>query len=200
MQNQILARFGLIWNQSEFGAFSVTQLPSRRSEVALAEENPKLSPFPCACVCRNTRVVGLLKRLLTNGLVRCGVKFYRLWRQKLRLPENKMKKKKKTTRRPSRNPRKRANLVGWWDVLWVRGEQPVQPQWTKKSRRNLGVDLGSAFPREQEQQMRGERRSGWAAILPFPKLLGREKQGKVFPLQGRSFPSGCEQTEIRGAA
>lgn len=42
----------------------------------------------------HTRAVELLKMLLTNGLVRCGVKFYRLWRQKLHLPAKKKKKDK----------------------------------------------------------------------------------------------------------
>lgn len=42
-----------------------------------------------------TRAVELLKTLLTNGLVWCGVKFYRLWRQKLCLPAKKKPKNKR---------------------------------------------------------------------------------------------------------
>lgn len=79
MQKQTLALFGLIWNKSEFSAFAVTQPPIPCSEVALAEKIPNFPPFPVPVLCRNTRAVGLLKRLLTNGLVQCGVKFYRLW-------------------------------------------------------------------------------------------------------------------------
>lgn len=75
MQNQTPARFGLIWNKSEFGSFPVTQPPTQCSEVALAEEDPKLCPFPCACAVQEHACGWTVEKVVDKwpGAVRCQI-------------------------------------------------------------------------------------------------------------------------------